>query len=200
MIDMGFEGDVQKILDFMPVTNLKPDTDDAEDEVHLAENFKSKRKYRQTVMFTATMPPAVERLARTYLRRPAVVHIGTAGKPVDRVEQIIYMCSEQEKRKKLIEVLERGYDPPIIIFVNQKKGADVLAKGLEKLGYSAATLHGGKGNVSFVLKIRNTIHVRYAVNDFLFKIPRCVVKSVHFSHCKKPIMILPRIKFICEQT
>ncbi|CAG7817743.1 unnamed protein product, partial [Allacma fusca] len=36
-------------------------------------------------------------------------------------------------------------EPPIIIFVNQKKGADVLAKGLEKLGYSACTLHGGKG-------------------------------------------------------
>ena len=36
-------------------------------------------------------------------------------------------------------------EPPVIIFVNQKKGADVLARGLEKLGYNAATLHGGKG-------------------------------------------------------
>ena len=49
-------------------------------------------------MFTATMPPAVERLARTYLRRPAIVYIGSAGKPHERVEQIIYMVSEQEKR------------------------------------------------------------------------------------------------------
>ena len=69
MIDMGFEPDVQKVLDHMPVSNAKPDTDLAENETALLENFKSKNKYRQTVMFTATMPPAVERLARsaTYL-------------------------------------------------------------------------------------------------------------------------------------
>ena len=52
-------------------------------------------------MFTATMPPAVERLARSYLRRPAVVYIGSAGKPIDRVEQHIYMVTESEKRYAL---------------------------------------------------------------------------------------------------
>ncbi|XP_054269059.1 probable ATP-dependent RNA helicase DDX23 [Macrosteles quadrilineatus] len=145
MIDMGFEPDVQKILDFMPVTNIKPDNEDAEDEAKLLANYNSKKKYRQTVMFTATMPPAVERLARTYLRRPAVVYIGSIGKPTERTEQIVYMVSEQDKRKKLMELLSRGVEPPVIIFVNQKKGADVLARGLEKLGYNACTLHGGKG-------------------------------------------------------
>jgi ATP-dependent RNA helicase DDX23/PRP28 len=145
MIDMGFEPDVQKILDHMPVTNQKPDTDIAEDLTALTENFRTKDKYRQTVMFTATMPPAVERLARTYLRRPAIVHIGSIGKPTERVEQVVYMCKENDKRNKLIEILNSGIDPPIIIFVNQKKGADVLAKGLEKMGYNATTLHGGKG-------------------------------------------------------
>ena len=145
MIDMGFEADVQKILDHMPVSNLKPDTEEAEDETKLVENFKSKHKFRQTVMFTATMPPSVERLARSYLRRPAMVYIGAAGKPVERVEQIVHIVSEQEKRKKLVQVLEGGVEPPVMIFVNQKKGADVLAKGLEKMGYSACTLHGGKG-------------------------------------------------------
>lgn len=145
MIDMGFEPDVQKILDYMPVTNLKPDTEDAEDEIKLLANYNSKKKYRQTVMFTATMPPAVERLARTYLRRPAVVYIGSAGKPTERVEQIVYILSEADKRRKLLEILGRGVTPPVIIFVNQKKGADVLARGLEKLGYNACTLHGGKG-------------------------------------------------------
>lgn len=145
MIDMGFEPDVQKILKFMPVTNEKPDNDDAEDEDKLLQNFLSKHKYRQTVMFTATMPPAVERMARQYLRRPAYVYIGSVGKPVERVEQIVYMVSEQEKRKKLLDILKRGITPPVLIFVNQKKGADVLARGLEKLGYNATTLHGGKG-------------------------------------------------------
>jgi len=145
MIDMGFEPDVQKILDHMPVTNEKPDNDLAEDLTMLQENFRLKNKFRQTVMFTATMPPAVERLARTYLRRPAIVHIGSIGKPVERVEQVVHMCKENDKRNKLISILNSGIDPPIIIFVNQKKGADVLAKGLEKMGYNAATLHGGKG-------------------------------------------------------
>lgn len=47
MIDMGFEPDVQKILEYMPVTNQKPDTDEAEDEKILLANFNSKNKYRQ---------------------------------------------------------------------------------------------------------------------------------------------------------
>lgn len=87
-------------------------------------------------MFTATMPPAVERLARTYLRRPAVVYIGSVGKPTERTEQIVHIMGEADKRKKLMEILSRGVEPPVIIFVNQKKGADVLARGLEKLGVS----------------------------------------------------------------
>jgi len=145
MIDMGFEPDVQRILEFLPVTNLKPDTEEAEDPDVIAQNFNAQEKYRQTVMFTATMPVIVERLARTYLRRPATVYIGSVGRPVDRVEQKIHMVSEGGKKKKLLEILSNADDPPILIFVNQKKGADVLAKSLEKQGYRACTLHGGKG-------------------------------------------------------
>lgn len=168
MINMGFEPDVKKILEYLPVSNLKPDSEEAEDVNVLLSNFASKKKYRQTVMFTATMPPPLEKLARSYLRRPATVYIGSVGKPTERVQQIVIMCSEPEKRNKLVEILERGFDPPIIIFVNQKKGtfsfihyqnhffrsidvvkkklgADILAKSLDKMGYSACTLHGGKG-------------------------------------------------------
>jgi len=47
MINMGFEPDVQKILNNLPVTNMKPDTDEAEDELLLKQNFASKDKYRQ---------------------------------------------------------------------------------------------------------------------------------------------------------
>jgi ATP-dependent RNA helicase DDX23/PRP28 len=144
MIDMGFEGDVQKILGHLPVTNEKPDTDDAEDPEKLMAKFGTRDRYRQTAMFTATMPPAVERLARSYLRRPAVVYIGTIGKPVDRVEQIVHIVTEPQKRKKMVELLRSGIDPPVIIFVNQKKGCDVLAKSLEKMGFRATVLHGGR--------------------------------------------------------
>ncbi|WKY02225.1 hypothetical protein Q1695_015890 [Nippostrongylus brasiliensis] len=146
MLDMGFEPEVQKVLSYLPVSNQKPDTDDIEHEEALMNNFATRDKYRQTVMFTATMSPAIERLARAYLRRPAVVHIGSAGRPTERVEQIVYMISEDKKRKKLVEVLVEGhFEPPIIIFVNQKKGADLLAKGLSNLNFNPVVLHGGKG-------------------------------------------------------
>ena len=63
---------------------LQPDTDDAEDPDKMLQNMESSRhKFRQTVMFTATMPPAVERMARNYLRRPAVVYIGNVGRSCD---------------------------------------------------------------------------------------------------------------------
>lgn len=52
MIDMGFEPDVQKILEYMPVTNLKPDNEDAEDESKLLANYYSKKKYRQVNILT----------------------------------------------------------------------------------------------------------------------------------------------------
>ena len=147
MIDMGFETDVNFILSSLPVTNLKPDTEDAENPEKMLQNANSSKGcFRQTVMFTATMPASVEKLARTYMRRPAVVNIGTAGKAVDSVEQRVeFVASESQKRDKLIGHLQSGFEAPIIIFVNQKKGADVLSKGLEKMGYKATTLHGGKG-------------------------------------------------------
>lgn len=107
-------------------------------------------------MFTATMPPPVERLARTYLRRPAVVYIGSIGKPVERVEQIVHIMGENDKRKKLMEYLSRGIDPPIIIFVNQKKGADVLAKGILSFEF-----------ISYLISDASGIGVYLNANSFL---------------------------------
>ncbi|KAJ3149773.1 DEAD (Asp-Glu-Ala-Asp) box polypeptide 23 [Geranomyces variabilis] len=147
MIDMGFEADVNYILDALPVSNLKPDDEASEDPKALRAALAQTGmvRYRQTVMFSATMPSAVERLAKRYLRRPAVVTIGTAGQVVDTIEQKIENISDENKKKqRLLELLGSHYDPPIIIFVNSKKGADVLAKALEKLGYKATVLHGGK--------------------------------------------------------
>lgn len=145
MIDMGFEPEVQKILEYMPVTNVKPDTEEAEDEDLLKLNWKSKDKYRQTVMFTATMPPSVERLAKTFLRRPAIVYIGNIGKPVDRVKQRVFYLSEAAKRNKLFDILRNeNPEPPVIIFVNQKRSADIIARALDEAGYHAIALHGGK--------------------------------------------------------
>ncbi|KAJ6687379.1 hypothetical protein OIU74_016125 [Salix koriyanagi] len=69
MIDMGFEPQVVGVLDAMPSSNLKPENED--------EELDAKKIYHTTYMFSATMPPAVERLARKYLRNPVVVTIGT---------------------------------------------------------------------------------------------------------------------------
>ncbi|KAI8319714.1 P-loop containing nucleoside triphosphate hydrolase protein [Martensiomyces pterosporus] len=141
MIDMGFEEDVNFILDALPVSNLKPE-DGSEEGLAQSGEFK----YRQTTMFSATMPPLVERLARRYLRRPATVTIGTAGKAVDTVEQRVEFVVGDEKRKhRLMEILDRHAEsPPIIVFVNQKKNVDLLGKALSKTHYSVVTLHGGK--------------------------------------------------------
>lgn len=142
MIDMGFEADVNFILDQLPVSNIKPDTDESENSI---TNRVNKTLYRQTVMFSATMPPAVERLARKYLRRPAIVNIGNVGQAVDTVEQIVeFINDDNRKRARLIEILNEDYKPPIMVFVNQKKGCDVLYKALDKLGFRVTTLHGGK--------------------------------------------------------
>ena len=67
------------VLDAMPSTNLKPEDENAV--------LDESRVYRTTYMFSATMPNAVERLARKYLRRPVVVNIGSAGKATDNVTQ-----------------------------------------------------------------------------------------------------------------
>ncbi|KAJ3361458.1 DEAD (Asp-Glu-Ala-Asp) box polypeptide 23 [Allomyces arbusculus] len=99
---------------------------------------------RQTTMFSATMPTAVERLAQKYLRKPATVVIGNAGKAVDTVQQIVeFVHDENRKRHRLFELLEE-YEPPIIVFFNQKRSVDQYAKTLAKEGYLVAALHGGK--------------------------------------------------------
>lgn len=147
MIDMGFEADVNFILDALPVSNLKPDSDEAEDasKMTMAIDHDSSKKYRQTTMFSATMPSAVERLAKRYLRRPAVVTIGTAGQAGETVEQRVEMITDENKKKsRLLELLRGQFTPPIIVFVNQKKSCDMLAKMVNSSGLRATTLHGGK--------------------------------------------------------
>ena len=72
---------VRGVLDAMPSTNLKPENEEEELEKDMV--------YRTTYMFSATMPPAVERLARKYMRRPVVVNIGSAGKATDNVAQVL---------------------------------------------------------------------------------------------------------------
>jgi len=146
MIDLGFEDSLNKILDALPVTNEKPDTDDAENAQAMTRYLGGKNRYRQTMMYTATMPPLVEKIAKQYLRRPAIVTIGNVGEAVETVEQRVEFVSGEDKRKKrLQEILNSGqFQPPIIVFVNIKRNCDAVAKDIRSMGYSAVTLHGSK--------------------------------------------------------
>ncbi|CAM8954662.1 unnamed protein product [Rhodiola kirilowii] len=136
MIDMGFEPQVVGVLEAMPSSNLKPENED--------EELDEKKIYRTTYMFSATMPPAVERLARKFLRNPVVVTIGTAGKATDLISQHVIMVNESEKMYELQKLLDELRDKTAIVFVNTKKTADGVSKGLDKSGYRVTTLHGGK--------------------------------------------------------
>nr|POE54139.1 pre-mrna-splicing atp-dependent rna helicase prp28 [Quercus suber] len=146
MIDLGFEEPVNKILDALPVTNEKPDTDDAENGVLMSRPLGGKDRYRQTMMYTATMPSAVERIARKYLRRPAIVTIGNVGEAVDTVEQRVEFVGGEDKRKKRLNEILHSHEfaPPIIVFVNIKRNCDMVSRDIQRMGFSSVTLHGSK--------------------------------------------------------
>ncbi|KAI5011114.1 hypothetical protein ZWY2020_013251 [Hordeum vulgare] len=114
MIDMGFEPQVVGVLDEMPPSHLKPENAD--------EELDEARTYMTTHMFSATMPPAMERLARKYLRNPMAVTV----KPPKR----------------------RTSSPNVgtaIVFCNTKNSVEKLTNDLEYAGLSRVTaLHGGK--------------------------------------------------------
>lgn len=142
---MGFEPDVQTI--HRPHAHQpKPDAEEAEDERSSWPTSKVQEQVRQTVMFLWPPCRGGKRLARTYLRRPAValwLHRPACG----ALEQVVYLpfMKENEKRNKLINILNQGIEPPIIIFVNQKK-APTWGQGAGEDGLQRwPPLHGGKG-------------------------------------------------------
>jgi len=91
MIDLNFEPQIVRIMDMMPSSNLRPEEEDLID---------TKKRYRQTIMFSATMPPKVELLAKKYLRHPVFISIGDRqGKAAQTIEQrVLIMTSGQRRR------------------------------------------------------------------------------------------------------
>jgi ATP-dependent RNA helicase DDX23/PRP28 len=143
MVDLGFEIDLNFILDSMPATFAKPDSAEVLAASLTGGDWKG---WRVTTLFSATMPPAVQRLALKYLRKPATVTIGNAGEAVDTVEQRVEFISGEEKKKaRLIEILRNGgFTPPIIVFVNQKTMAETVVRYVYQAGQAATTLHSDK--------------------------------------------------------
>ncbi|EMD38420.1 hypothetical protein CERSUDRAFT_105018 [Gelatoporia subvermispora B] len=145
MVNLGFEVDLTFILDKLPSDTMEGEDQGEQMDVD-GETMIKKGRNRVTTLFSATMPPPVERLAKKYLKKPAIITIGEAGRAVDTVEQKVEFVSGDEKKKqRMLEIFNSGqYAAPIIVFVNQKKTADMVAKDLQRAGWSAATLHSGK--------------------------------------------------------
>ena len=156
MVHLGFEADLTYILDKLPSETMEGEDQGEQMDVD-GETMVKKGRTRVTTLFSATMPPPVERLAKKYLKRPAIITIGEAGRAVDTVEQRVEFIIGEEKKKyvvhlsmvegvvtkdispvhrqRLLEILNSGqYQAPIIVFVNQKKTADMVAKDLSRAG------------------------------------------------------------------
>lgn len=125
MVDMNYEAELDFILASLP-------------------RATAVGRERVTMLYSATMPPYVEKIARTYLQKPATVLIGNAGQAVGTVDQQVEFVSGEEKRKaRLLAVLDCGLPPPMIVFVNQKATADVIGRELRRAGWRVAVLHSG---------------------------------------------------------
>ena len=115
MVNLGFEADLNFILDKLPQDTLAGEEEEVEEngadsaqmEVDIdwetqapvyVLKAKAKGRTRVTTLFSATMPPAVERLARKYLKNPAVITIGEAGRAVDTVEQKVEFINGDTKK------------------------------------------------------------------------------------------------------
>lgn len=160
MVDLGFEQDLTFILNAMPEDYEKPvdyvedvkegpamDPEGAAGRAGQGEADRGWKGHRVTTLFSATMPPIVERLAKQYLRRPATVVIGNAGEAVDTVEQRVeFIAGGEDKKKARLQELLRtlGLPPPMIVFVNEKKTADQVVRYVQAAGKRATTLHSGK--------------------------------------------------------
>mmetsp|Transcript_41728 Transcript_41728/g.58715 ORF Transcript_41728/g.58715 Transcript_41728/m.58715 type:complete len:341 (+) Transcript_41728:3-1025(+) len=148
MLDMGFAPQMQSILDAMGGL-LKSENEEETYKQELEDlRFRSHCKYRVTALFSATMPPEVERMASQYLRHPAVISIGDPDSRKNaRIEQrLIFLSSPKQKEKALRDLLTRTWSPKdkIIVFVNEKKYADGIGKIVERIGRRSVVLHGGK--------------------------------------------------------
>ncbi len=122
MLDMGFIPDIDKIVSFIPPT-------------------------RQTLLFSATMPPEIKKLTEKYLSNPKEVSVAPAASPAETVEQFLVNLHPKDKNEVLDQLLKQEKVETAFIFLNRKKDVDLLAKWLKGKGYNAAPLHGDMAQV-----------------------------------------------------
>lgn len=119
MLDMGFWPDLQRLIKHMP-------------------------EQRQSLFFSATMPPRIKKLSRSLLYRPVSVSISPESPTVDRIEQSVVFVEKGGKQKLLQEVLGASDVEQTLVFTKTKRGANRLTQILVREGVNAAAIHGNK--------------------------------------------------------
>jgi ATP-dependent RNA helicase RhlE len=119
MLDMGFINDVKKVLLELP-------------------------KKRQSLFFSATMPPVILQLANTILVNPAKVEVTPVSSTVSKIDQSVYFVDKANKKHLLAEILEDKNIERVLIFTRTKHGADKVSQDLVKHGITAQAIHGNK--------------------------------------------------------
>jgi superfamily II DNA/RNA helicase len=117
MLDMGFIPDIERIVGLLP-------------------------KIRQTLFFSATMPPEIRRLADAFLMNPKEVSVAPPASPAATVAQHLITVQPQDKREALRRLIRSEDVKNAIIFCNRKRDVDILYRSLAKHGFDAAALHG----------------------------------------------------------
>jgi ATP-dependent RNA helicase RhlE len=119
MLDMGFMPDVRKIVERCP-------------------------RNRQTMLFSATIPPELEQLCRWALRNPETIEIGQRRSPAETVTHALYPVDVGQKQELLEELLRRTDYDQVLIFCRTKNGADRVARKLHQQGHAVAVLHSSR--------------------------------------------------------
>jgi ATP-dependent RNA helicase RhlE len=100
--------------------------------------------YRQTLLFSATMPPEVEALARKYLRRPVVVQVGRRSQAAHTVKHAVYPVPASQKTALLVALLQQPGMDSVLVFSRTRHGADRVVRSLHDAGIEATALHADK--------------------------------------------------------
>jgi len=119
MLDMGFMPDVRKIIDLCP-------------------------RERQTLLFSATMPPEIARLTEWALRAPERIEIGRQSTPATTITHALYPVAAVQKFDLLVELLKKTNFDSVLIFVRTKHAADRIAAQLKHSQHSVAVLHSNR--------------------------------------------------------
>jgi ATP-dependent RNA helicase RhlE len=119
MLDMGFIHDVRRVIGLLP-------------------------SRRQTLFFSATMPPEAQELADRLLERPETVAVTPPSTTAEKVEQEVYFVEKADKRALLVDVLRDSAMRRVLVFSRTKHGANRIAEHLDKAGIGAEAIHGNK--------------------------------------------------------